>query len=324
MPLRPFPQLLERHRFAEAEKHLRESTQNFWDGRMNNLMSLETQSDVQIVGIVQEPAPQYHAHPAVSRTGLKLFRERRTLYHHEFILHDAPAGKSTKPMDMGTLGHAGLLEPERFESLYVLYPRDILGSNGAVSTNEAKQFRDDHRKAGRISVKPHELDAVRCMVESVKRKVGHWLKREHKVEHSIYWTDKETGLPCRSRNDWLIEQRVGGIIIDLKGTGDVSPDQFVRRARDGALWLQDAHYRAGAADALACEVDEVEFYFLAVEWEFPYTTVMYKLPESKAVKAARAREQLMRQVSLCLESGDWREPWELEIQPLDLHDSCFE
>lgn len=276
------------------------------------------------LGIFPMPAADYHADKAaVSKGMLATLLKRRRLYKAEHIDGREEEREPTTDMDKGTLTHTGLLEPELFDDAYAIYPADVLAKNGAASTNAARAFKEEHAAAGKIVLKQEDFDDVLAMIASVKARLGHWLKLESRREHAVYWRDDETDILCRCRPDWLIEKGGCAYIFDLKTTADSSPEAFRRAAEQHRYWLQHAHYSNGVHIALDREVD-TEFYFVVVENTFPHTTVLYQLLPSVAVAADVRRCGLMEELAERLATGNWSEPWERDIQPLDIRPWSFE
>lgn len=273
------------------------------------------------LGCFPMAADEYFAdHSAWSQSMLKVFTDRRRLAEAYYVLKSEVEPEPTDPMRKGTATHTAILEPERFDELVITYPRELLAKNGAVSTNEAKDFRDQHVAAGRIVLKAAEVATVRAMALSVRRVCGHWLSLPCRKEHSVYWQDSLTGLRCKCRLDWLIERKKS-IVFDLKTTNDASPVKFRSRVEDGKYWLQAAQYIDGVKTATGAE--SVEFYLIAVESEFPFACAIYSLDHASLVAAGSARRQALKDLAGCLASGDFSEPWEQAVTPLPLRSRCF-
>ena len=246
--------------------------------------------------------------------------DRRRLYEAYFVTREAEQPEPTDPMRKGTACHTAILEPERFASLVIEYPRELLAKNGAVSTTEAKAFRDEHQAAGRIVLKSAEAAQVRAMADSVRRVCGKWLAYPSDKEQAVYWTDTVTGLPCKLRLDWLIRRQTA-LLFDLKTSADASPPKFRNRCEDGGYWLQASHYTDGIKHALGIEA--VEFYFVVVETDYPFTCALYSLDHASLAAANVTRRRLLNDLAGCLASGDFSEPWESDVTVLPLRDRCF-
>jgi hypothetical protein len=278
-------------------------------------------NDLQLT-IEPTPAREYFTnYRSVSQSMLKTFMDRRRLYDAYYVSRTDTPPNPTPPMQKGTATHTALLEPERFSDLVLCYPKKLLAKNGAVSTNEAKAFRDENEAAGRVVMKEADYANVKAMAESVRKVCGKWLALSPLKEHSIYWDCEETGLRCKLRADFIVDMPEVVVCLDLKTTGDASPQAFRSRVEDGGYWLQDATYREGIGKAFG---KPVQMYFLAVEDGFPYATATHRLDDDSITASRNARSWLMDELSSCLESGDWSEPWERTITPLAVRPWAFD
>lgn len=271
--------------------------------------------------ITDTPADQYFAdHSHVSQSMLKVFADRRRLYEGYYITGAVPEPPNTDPMRKGTALHTALLEPQRFDSSVVTFPAGMLDSRGAVSTKEAKAFRDEHESAGRVVLKEADVAKVRAMSESVRRVCGEWFDLDGVHERSLYWTDELTGLPCKMRLDWLIHGK-RPTIIDLKSTTDASPAAFRKRIEQNGYWRQHAHYIDGVEQNYGVTP---AFYFLAVEDSWPFAASLHELDDISAREALMQRNAEMAELNRCIEIGDFSEVWEQRVNPVSLSRFCFE
>lgn len=281
-------------------------------------------------GAVDLPSSVYFAdYSAVSQSMLKKFADRRRLYEGHYVTGTIPEEPDSDPMRKGTATHTALLEPQRFESIVLTYPAELLAkkngkvsADGAVSTDAAKEFRDKHEAAGHVVLKEKDAVAVRAMADSVRRVCSEWFDLPSMKERAVYWTDQETGLRLKLRLDWLIQHGSRGTVFDIKTTGNSSPWEFRKRVEQQKYWMQTAHYIEGVKAAFG--LSEVEFYFVVVETEPPYTPAVYPLDHPSLCSAFVARRRYLNQLAACLESGDFSEPWEQRLLPLPLRDFCFE
>lgn len=271
-------------------------------------------------GIFPMPAADYFSHAAVSQSMLKVFMDRRRLYEAYFVTREAEQPEPTDPMRKGTACHTAILEPDRFESLVIEYPRELLAKNGAVSTSDAKAFRDEHQAAGRVVLKEAEAAQVRAMAKSVRRVCGKWLALPGQKEQCIYWQDEITGLQCKARLDWLIPKGDRNFIFDLKTTVDASPAAFRKRVEDGRYFLQPDHYCAGVESVTG---QRTAFIFVAVENEFPYACALYELDADAIASSIAARRKALDTLAACLESQDFSEPWERRVNSLNVREWAF-
>jgi exodeoxyribonuclease VIII len=271
---------------------------------------------------VTQTEDEYHSdHSAYGKSMLWRFFKRRAAFKAEFLDHSRPPAPETGEMKIGSLAHAGLLQPDRFEQLYAIYPPEVLGSNGRLGTTASAQFEARAASQGRRAVKPAEFELIRRLVESVSAKLHGWLELESHRERSIYWLNTQTGLLCRCRPDWIIIS--GGVahVFDLKTTGDSSPEAFSYKVEDFGYWLQDRHYSEGVAAVLKMPV---RFYFVVVETEFPHITAIHKIDSAQLAQCDAARLQILRNLKDCLSTGDYSESWENRISTIAIRKRVFD
>lgn len=279
----------------------------------------QTENETQLatiphLGCFPQSSTEYHANKAIGASGLKTFRRSR----REFML--GISKEPTPDMDTGTLAHAALLEPEKLETLFPIYPADVLAKNGAVSTNEAKAWRAEQLAAGRIPVKQDQFDRAAKMVASVRETLDLWLNGEAVCEHAIYWEDEETGLLCKCRPDYLVPKPGIVLTLDLKTTDDPTPAGFSRKVEMLAHWLQPVHYGDGIEEHFG---QSPEFMFAAVENDYPFRCVVHELKPQDLHAARSIRRKLMKDLNECFRTGNWADPWEGIVNELDLKPWTF-
>lgn len=270
----------------------------------------------QRLGCFPQSAADYHANTsAIGASGLKDFRRSRREYSLGI------SKESTPDMDTGTLAHAALLEPDKVTDLFPIYPAEILAKkdgkvspDGAVSTTEAKNWRNAHRAAGRIPVKQDQFDRVAEMVKSIKATVGRWLLPDAICEHSIYWIDEESGLLCKCRPDFLV-QRDMILVVDLKTTDDPTPVPFAKRVEQIGHWMQPAHYLDGVRTTFG---GNPEFIFAAQENDYPFRCVVHELKARDFHAASTVRRKLLNSLAECRKSGNFADEWEGHVNELEL------
>lgn len=206
--------------------------------------------------------------------------------------------ESTPAMLFGSAFHCAALEPERYARDYPVKP-DVDGR-----TREGKAalaaFREQlHERARGISAA--DAEAIDHMVAAVRshRLVSRMLS-DGAAEVTISWSDKATGLRCKSRADYWIERH--RTVIDLKTTDDASPREFERSIAKYRYHVQDALYRFGF-DA----VDEPleHFILVAVEKTAPWAVGVYELDAETIGRGYFAARQDMDVMAECLKTDTW-------------------
>jgi len=158
----------------------------------------------------------------------------------------------------------------------------------AWRTNAAKDARDYARMAGHIPLLRKDYERVEAMADQIRR---HPLARvlfdpaHGQPEQSLFWTDPDTGVPCRARLDWLPEPRRGPLTIpDYKTAAAAHPDPASKAVGNYGYHIQHAWYTAGAAE-LGLD-DDPAFVFVFQEKDPPYLVNVVQLDDG-AIQAGR-------------------------------------
>lgn len=236
----------------------------------------------------------YHAGPGISASGLKRFRQSPAHYRY---------GKSEwKPhFDIGTAGHAIILEPDTFDNRFACVPQ-----NSRRGTKAWQEMETEH--AGKLLLKENDyITALECRDAVYNHPVAAELLGGPLswAEKSGYWIDVPTGLLCRCRPDYANERL--RVIVDIKTTTDASKGYFFRNAGKLGYHLQDAHYRKGW-DELAWEPDA--FVFICIEkdalWKHPERAVgIYEFHPADFAKSIDHRRRLLNRIAECEAADNW-------------------
>jgi hypothetical protein len=179
---------------------------------------------------------EYHSHEGLSSTKLRA------------LLVDVPSTAlyrlnnptESKAMDTGTLLHMALLEPDKFESQYVVKPEGM-----TFRSNESKAWRDEHLQAGRSIVTAEEIAYIKEIHKHVNANPEYEafrkMKSMGKPEVSLIWDEVVSPegqgwawkTKLKARPDWLWEKH--GVIFDLKTT---SKKNFRKSVEDLHYLLQ--------------------------------------------------------------------------------------
>ncbi len=247
-------------------------------------------------GIYDMPEAEYFAqHHALSASGAKLLLPPSCPAKFRWA-QDHPVYKDT--FDLGSAAHM-----------------TVLGAGPDIEvvdaenwrTNAAKDAREYARMAGRIPLLAADYDRVCAMAAQIR---AHPLARKlldparGRPEQSLFWTDPDTGVPCRARYDWLPDPRGGRLTIpDFKTAADAGNEAVMRAAGNFGWHLQHAHY-FNAATALGLG-DDPAFVFVVQEKDPPYLVNVVQL-DAGAVQAGRvamrAAAEMFRD---CAAAGVW-------------------
>ena len=246
-------------------------------------------------------ADDYRKTTGINWSLLKHMRRSPLAYHHA---KTAPP-KTAPHFAIGTALHLAVLEPNKFTT-------EVIGERIDRRTNAGKARAAEVEAEGLLLLSPEDYARVLAMRDAV---LGHpaasaILQTASGREVPMWWTDDDTGLPCKGLADIL----GGGILADLKTTRDASPRGFGRSAAALGYPGQLAHYRAGA-EASGEPVEAV--YIIAVETEAPHDVAVYLVTDDVLDAADRERRSLLRRVAECEAVGVWP-GMAPEVEPLDV------
>lgn len=246
----------------------------------------------------------YHAHPAISKSGLD--KIAKSPAHYKAAAFSASDGSDA--LVFGSAFHDYILLPEVFEDGYTVLPPDFNGR-----TKEGKSMLEAIRTQGRTALKAEWVKAIEGMAASLAaHPKAAALLSGGKAEQSIFWTDEDTGIECRCRPDYI---HSSGILVDLKTTNDAGEEEFARSVAKYRYHVQDAFYSEGYYRAAGTWPSG--FVFVAVEKTAPYAVACYSLDDEAK---AYGRELFQRDLQTLLQAEqtqDWR-AYSPEIQTLSL------
>ena len=249
----------------------------------------------------------YARRPGVNWSTLKAMGDSPLHYQHR-TKHSKPA---TAAMQMGTAGHIATLEPHRWDEAVAVW------DGGRRAGKAYKEWSEQNE--GLLQLKPDEADNALAIGEAVR---GHYEAREllkkGQAEVILEWTDKETGLECKARVDWLHIGKKRATLVDLKTARTMD-----RRAFQGAVARygyhgQLAHYKAGveAVTGLPCDV-----FIIGVESSAPYDVGVFILddgvPDGALHVGEVMRRELLTKLAECRRLGHWPGRYE-RVEPLSL------
>jgi hypothetical protein len=182
--------------------------------------------------------------------------------------------------------HTALLEPEKFDDEYVIFPG---------KTRRGKEwdaFKIEH--ANRTILKAAERDRVLAAADAVRKHPDvQAFMRNGVAEQSVKWVDEESGLTCKSRIDWL-----GEVLFDLKSTSEVDQRKFGNLAARMLYHGQVGMYSDGAAH-------RGPVYLVAVEAEAPHDVAVFRVTDDALFTGRELYRDLLKKVAACNTSGVW-------------------
>lgn len=243
----------------------------------------------------------YHLNPAISKSSLDQIN--RSVAH---LIASRASGFDTKSLRLGRALHQLVLEGEDVFRASFAWP-DNAGDDDWRS-KAGRAFVTLNESQGKTVLHRDEARRLTAMLKSIRaHEVAYsWLKARGMREHSFFWTDAESGVPCRCRPDLLIKTPDGYVIVDLKTTTDARPDQFARSAAKYRYHVQAAFYKDGVETVIP-DAEVRAFIFVAVESEAPHGVCVYTIHPDDV---AHGRSDYQSDLNKWVRYNETKNPWE--------------
>ena len=238
------------------------------------------------------PNADYHASPAISKSGLD--KIARSPAHYQAARETDQ--EVTDALVFGSAFHDFILLPEVFQTAYTVLPEDFNGR-----TKEGKALMSAIKESGQTVLKSEWVENIKGMAAAVAAhpKAAALLSGGHS-EVSMFWQDADTGLDCRCRPDYI---HSSGIIADLKSTADASPAAFAKSCANFRYHVQDAFYSEGYYQATG-EWPR-GFVFIAVEKTAPYAVACYTLDDVAKEKGRELYQRDLQTLQVAQAANAW-------------------
>ncbi len=159
---------------------------------------------------------EYHAHPAISSTDLKLLEESSAHLENKVLFK-----YTTDSMDFGTLVHTLTLEPHNFDNEFLVQP---VGAKRNTTIGKQKWEMHEADLSGRISIAQGDVAKAWRMAQNATTIINKLLMVDDflqigRAEETHILTDQNTGLQIKCRPDFLTNS---DILLDIKTIADIS------------------------------------------------------------------------------------------------------
>lgn len=240
---------------------------------------------------------EYHAMAPVSKSQLDTLDLSPAIFYARHRDPQRPAPASKAGQLEGQLAHCSILEPQEFESRYVIGP--TVNRN----TKVWKEFVEAHSE--RVAIQHDQYEAAVRQAASVRAlpEIGEALASGH-AEVSAFWTDADTGVDCRCRPDFVHQVRDDAVLLlDVKTFSSAAPGEFRRQVARKRYDVQAAFYSDGYENASGLEV--LGFIFLAVETEYPFAANAFMLDDESLEAGRQKYRKNLRTYAECERTNTW-------------------
>jgi len=181
----------------------------------------------------------YHHGDGISKSQLDDIAISMAVYQWR---KSAPEDELKKePLTFGTALHCLLLEPDEFDSRFIVSPEFNRRTN--IGKDEERAFLGRAAALKKTVLSAEVWRKLGLMRDStLAHPSARWLlEQAGHAEASIYWRDRETDVLCRIRPDKFLSSMP--VIIDVKKVAEMA--RFPRHIAEFRYHVQDAFYREG-------------------------------------------------------------------------------
>ena len=264
----------------------------------------------------------YYEIDALSNSSLSVLKRSPQEFYERFV-SGKQKGEETDAMRLGSAVHMLALEPEKFDSEYVVldgpvnprtqaaYGRDTKAfsewlENAKADESRKIMIRDDFDQSLKIAQAFHSHE----IIEGLMTVDG---KEFEKTLLLTYQYDDGSSEKVKCKPDCIIPAE--SIIIDLKTSSDPRPEEFQWSA------LRYGYYRQAAIYLDACEVfygKEFRFLFGVVNSKAPHECGVFELTLADIQRGREEYHELIEEYSRRKLSNNWRSDWQVGIHSLSL------
>jgi len=249
-------------------------------------------------GIYNISNEEYHSSPGISRSGLMLFRKSPLHYWDRYLNPDREKEKDKAHYKFGRALHTSILEPNLFNSRYVVKPK----IDGRKTENKKLKIQWEQDNLGKEILNDVDYEKIMRITDSIRRdKTTQWFIEGLQYEKSIYW--KEGDLTCKIRPDGFDVPSGKSFILDIKSTTDASKRPFYYSAKNYGYFLQAAMLSIGYESLYGVKPDRVVY--LAFEKESPYCSRIFNIPQRKIDEGTQEYYDLLSIYEECYCNNKW-------------------
>ena len=240
---------------------------------------------------------RYHRQPDVSKSQLDTLDLSPAIFYARHRDPNRPEPVTKAGQLEGNLAHCAVLEPDEFESRYVV------GPSVNRNTKVWKEFVEAN--PNRIAIQSDQYEAAIRQAVSVRAlpEIGEALANGT-AEVSAFWIDEETGVKCRCRPDFVHPVRDNAVLLlDVKTFSSAAPSEFRRQVARKRYDVQAAFYSDGYEKASGMEV--LGFIFLAIETEYPFAANAFMLDDDSLEAGRQKYRKNLRTYAECERTNTW-------------------
>lgn len=206
-----------------------------------------------------------------------------------------------------------LLEPDKFRQLHVVEPEFIgVTKDGKPTKNpnaiDVKNQREEWRSKQSpqaLILTEEEVGNLVGMIESVlEHPIANSMLKKGVAESVIKWTDRDTGVMCKGKPDYLtFEDNKDFHLIDFKTSRNIQSGVFMRDIVNLQYHLSMAFYADGLLEVYGRLPSTLTIF--PVEKTPPYEAAVFVLDDDWYDIGRRMYKDGLELYKKCIDSGKW-------------------
>ena len=254
----------------------------------------------------------YHAHPAISKSGLDAINKSALHYEYRYLNPNKPELVWSDALTVGSALHKLVLEPQAFDEEFAVKEK----VNGRTKAGKEYNEQFDELNKDKIIIDEQQYNFCINLKNAVQENpiADQYLDGFGSSELSLFWEwSKDLPVPCRCRPDYIRED---GVIVDLKSALTANPRVFQRKAYyEFRYHVQAAFYMEGYR---ACYgKDPKEFVFVVVEKGKPHPVEVFKATPDFIAAGLEEAVQNLKTFWNARQTNVWPGYSNNEVLPLD-------
>lgn len=238
---------------------------------------------------------EYRKKEGISSSDLKKMMKSMASYKY---YKDHPEDSDSEAFQFGRAYHKLMLEPDDFDNEFIVSPKFDRRTKDGKAAYEAFLAQAEGKEVINEETYQKLLEMQAALYETPFVKL--LIKGEH--EKSFFWTDKDTGIPCKCRPDSFGQIKDQYICVDLKTTNDAETDKFMRDALKYGYDIQAYHYCKGLENAYK---KQFKFIFIAQEKTAPYLVNVLEADEYFMKSGEELTKSLLEKYKAATETDTW-------------------
>ncbi len=236
----------------------------------------------------------------LSYSSLKAFIKSPQHFVHYKVEKSTP----TPAMLLGSILDCSILTPDKYEGKYKVMPEFPAKTKTQPLTIAVQKINWMQTHKGVTPITLAQEYSVKKMKESLldNETTAPYFEQKGKIQHEIFWSDKDTKLEFRGFIDKLHDD----YIFDLKKVADGSSQAFMRDAIKYNYPLQAAMYQLGMKRLFG----EKPFIYICVESTAPYAVSVFRASKEYLEYGYNEYKKACGRFKFCKDNDLWDQSYE--------------